>query len=419
MNRFQHSNGNGTGNGAGTPMRLVIVYFGPFDVNSAIQAFRLANDLIELGWRVTFAAVGDPGSIRNVGDPRFECVTHHDLAGVVERSRQGDETTLVYAWTPRENVRRATVGLAGSLGVPYVVHLEDNEPYLYEAATGRSVEEAMRRPDAAVTPMPLIDPRRWAGFIRDAAALTMIVDELDHFNFGGRPTHLFRPAIDPDRFRPDLTPPVSRAALGIDDDEFVIVYHGTVHFANHHEMLSLYLAIKLLQRRGRRVRLVRIGHTDLGGVDPRAFGALRDGVVELGPIGWRDIPGYLALADGFVQPGEPDAFNTYRLPSKLPEFLAMGRPVVLPACNIGLELTDGENALLLEWGDGLEIAARVEQLIDDPLLRERLGAAARAFALEQPTGNQSSLGVARFFNRVAGMARPVVAAPTATQQRVS
>ena len=393
-------------NGAALPMRLLIVYFGPFDVNSAIQAFRLGNDLTEMGWKVTFAAVGDPASIRQVGDPRFECVTHHDLAGIAGQGHNGNLPTLVYAWTPRENVRRSTVGLASRLGVPYVVHLEDNEPYLYEAAVGVPVEAAGRLPVSqlnGLAPATMIHPGHWEGFIREAAGVTMIVDELDEFNFGSRPRHLFRPAIDTERFRPDLTPPVLRTALGIDDDEFVIVYHGTVHYANHHEMLSLYLAIKLLQRRGRRVRLVRIGHTDLGGVDPRAFGALRDGVVELGPIGWRDIPDYLALADAFVQPGAPDAFNSYRLPSKLPEFLAMGRPVVLPACNIGAQLSDGENALLLSRGDGIEIAARIEQLLDDAELRERLAAGARSFALTQPRGNASSVGLARFLNRIAGV----------------
>ena len=166
-------------------------------------------------------------------------------------------------------------------------------------------------------------------------------------------------------------------------------------------MLSLYLAVKLLQRRGRRVRLVRLGETELGGVDARSFGALRDGVVELGSVEWREIPGYLALADAFVQPGAADEFNRYRLPSKLPEFLAMGRPVVLPDCNIGHDLTDGENALLLERGDGREIATRIEALIDDPELAARLGEGARRFALENLSWEDNSMGLARFLSRVA------------------
>jgi hypothetical protein len=148
-----------------------------------------------------------------------------------------------------------------------------------------------------------------------------------------------RPGIDAERFRPDLVPPVSRAELGLGEDDFVLVYHGTIHFANQHEMMSLYLGVKLLQRRGHKVRLVRLGHTEFGGPDPASSRALGDGVVELGPVVWRDIPAYLGLADAYVQPGPPDVFNRYRLPSKLPEFLAMGRPVILPHCNIGDDLT--------------------------------------------------------------------------------
>src|SRR5262249_25652325 len=195
-------------------------------------------------------------------------------------------------------------------------------------------------------------------------------------NLAGRPHHVARPGTDLERFRPDLEPP-PRERFGLREDDFVLVYHGTIHYANQHEMLSLYLAVKLLQRRGHPVRLVRLGPSEFGGVAPRAFRALSDGVIELGPVPWREIPNYLALADAFVQPGPPDDFNRYRLPSKLPEFLAMGRPVVLPHCNIGNDLVDGENALLLEEGTALEIADRVERLIDDPGLRRRLGAPVR------------------------------------------
>ena len=161
------------------------------------------------------------------------------------------------------------------------------------------------------------------------------------------------------------------------------------------------------------MRLLRLGETELGGVDPRAFGALREGVVELGSVGWREIPGYLALADAFVQPGAADDFNRYRLPSKLPEFLAMGRPVVLPDCNIGHDLEHERNALLLERGDGLEIADRVERLLDDPELRGRLAEGARRFALEQLNWEHNSIALGHFLNRVAGVAGAEPARSTA------
>ena len=48
------------------------------------------------------------------------------------------------------------------------------------------------------------------------------------------------------------------------------------------------------------------------------------------------LPALLRLADVLVQPGESNRFNTHRLPSKLPEFLASGRPVIMPRANLGL-----------------------------------------------------------------------------------
>lgn len=386
------------------PMRVVFVYFGPFNVNSAIQAFHFGNDLTDLGWTVTLAGVGDPELIRKVGEPRFECITHRDLPQTIEDARRGGEPTIVCAWTPRENVRVATEAITGRLGVPYVVHLEDNEEFLLEAAVGRSVTELGRlslAEQARRLSPTLIHPTHYQDFLAAAGGVTMITEELNEFNRAGRPHHIARPGIDAERFRADLEPAMSRQSLGLAEDDFVIVYHGTVHYANQHEMLSLYLAVKLLQRRGRPVRLIRLGETDLGGVDPVSFGALREGVVELGAVEWREIPRFLALADAFVQPGAPDDFNRYRLPSKLPEFLAMGRPVLLPDCNIGHDLTDGENALLLQRGDAREITTRLEQVIDDPELARRLGEQARRFALENLNWRENSLGLARFLAGVA------------------
>jgi glycosyltransferase involved in cell wall biosynthesis len=397
------------------PARIAFIYFGPFTVNSAIQAFHFGNELTDLGWDVTLAGVGNPATIRKVGDARFTTITHHDLPELTERWRRDPKPGIVFAWTPRENVRRATESMVRPLGLPYVVHLEDNEEYLLSTKVGMTMAE-MRRLTMAeqdqLAPTDQIHPTHSQTFMAAADGVTVITEELDEFNRARRPHHVARPGIDAERFCPDLEPARTREALGIGPDEFVIVYHGTVHFANQHEMLSLYLAIKLLRRAGRPVRLVRLGETELGGVDPLAFGAMRDGVIELGAVEWRDIPAYLALADAFVQPGATNDFNRYRLPSKLPEFLAMGRPVVLPNCNIGHDLADGQDALLLDDGTALEIVAKLEELLDDRDLRERLAAGARRFALEQLSWKDNSVSLARFLRRLideraaAGAPRP-------------
>jgi glycosyltransferase involved in cell wall biosynthesis len=384
-------------------MRVVFVMYGPLDVNSAIQAFHFGNELTEQGWEVTLAGVGDPQRIEAVGHPLFECVSHETLA---ERARAGTiprEGTIVTGWTPREPVRRLVTSLVSQLRVPYAIHLEDNEHYLVETITGMSMEELQRLPlktQDRLAPPHLIHPSHHLEFLRGAAGLTVITEELNDFNAGHRPHHVARPGIDAERFNPERPTRKTREQLGLRPEEFVLVYHGTIHYANQHEMMSLYVAVQLLRRRGHPVRLVRLGHSEFGGVDPRAFRAVSDGVLELGQIDWREVPDYLALADAFVQPGACDDFNRYRLPSKLPEFLAMGRPVIVPHCNIGHDLTHGENALLLEQGNAVEIMAQVEDLIADRELAERLGRGARKFALEELSWSANAAALGDFYREM-------------------
>lgn len=390
-------------------MRVLFVYFGPFDVNSGIQAYHFGNELIDLGWEVTVAGRGDPARAKSVGEPRFECISHEEIEAKLRQMRQSPAETIVVGWTPRERVRLMTMDAARQLGVPYVIHLEDNEELLIESATGRSLTELQRLPlrqQDSLVPIDLIHPTHHREFLDGAAGVTVITEALDEFNKARRPHRVVRPGIDLERFRPDLEPK-PRAELGLAPEDFVLVYHGTIHYANQHEMLSLYLAVKLLQRRGHRVRLVRLGHSEFGGPDPRAFRALGDGVIELGPIPWREIPAYLAVADAYVQPGPPDDFNRYRLPSKLPEFLAMGRPVILPHCNIGNDLVHGEDALLLEQGNAMEIVAHIERLLADRELAGRLGAGARRFAAEQLSWQANAAGLADFLRECSAAARLV------------
>jgi glycosyltransferase involved in cell wall biosynthesis len=105
----------------------------------------------------------------------------------------------------------------------------------------------------------------------------------------------------------------------------------------------------------------------------------------------------MALADIFVQPGVPDAFNDYRFPSKLPEFFALGRPVVLPRTNLGTALRHGVDAYVLDRADAAGIAGAVRALREDPALAERLARGATAYAAANFSWRRSAAALASFY----------------------
>ena len=111
----------------------------------------------------------------------------------------------------------------------------------------------------------------------------------------------------------------------------------------------------------------------------------------------------LRLADVLVQPGAPDPFNRYRLPSKLPEFLAMARPVILPRANIGLDLVHGVEAITMTRGDATEIIACLRPLLADEDKAREMGHAGRAFAMRRFSWRRSAEALAAFY---ASLRRP-------------
>lgn len=94
-------------------------------------------------------------------------------------------------------------------------------------------------------------------------------------------------------------------------------------------------------------------------------------------VGWQtqeDLPQFLRAADILVMP----TIAQEALGRTAVEAMAAGRPVVASRLG-GLPFTvvDGATGLLCEPGDPADLARKLERLLDDPLLRERLGTAGR------------------------------------------
>jgi glycosyltransferase involved in cell wall biosynthesis len=114
----------------------------------------------------------------------------------------------------------------------------------------------------------------------------------------------------------------------------------------------------------------------------------------------------MRLANYFVQPGIPGPFNDFRFPSKLPEFFAIGRPVILPRSNLGTALKHGEDAFVLPEATAGAIAAAVLTLHRDPELTARLSAGALAFASRCFSWERNAEQLLQFYRAHTHLAAP-------------
>jgi len=251
-------------------------------------------------------------------------------------------------------------------------------------------------------PDDLSHPHRSQQFLARADGVTVIVDRLREFVPSHRRVHTIWPAADARFFYPRPRPDEFRRQLGVPPGAIVLFYHGNVHASNAAEVRELYGAVVQLNRDGMPVALIRTGldRVDfLGALAPEA----RRHVLRLDQIAHQHhLPPLMALADVFVQPGVPDPFNDYRFPSKLPEFFALGRPVVLPRTNLGLVTRHGIDAYVLDRADAGGIAAAVQELRRDPPLSERLSRGAAEFAAAHFSWRRSAEALEGFYTSVIG-----------------
>ncbi len=382
---------------------ILFILPGSFASNSALHVAALAEDLAAFGHACLVAVAHDPETIAHLDRRSLRGLTHDEAEGGV-RFANGCGPDVIHAWTTRENVRQLSEKLRARHSAKVVVHLEDNELQILALSLGRPLAELERLPAGELdrlVPPDLSHPARSRGFLAAADGVTVVLDKLRELVPAGKPCATIRPAADERCFYPRPIPTRFRAALQLAPGTTVLFYHGNVHAANAAEMRELYTAVLALNRTGTPVTLIRTGLDQVDFLGPLA-GEVAPHVLALGQIlHHRHLAPLMSLADIFVQPGAPDAFNDYRFPSKLPEFFAVGRPVVMPRTNLGTTLRHGIDAYVLDRADAAGIAGAVRELRADPALAERLTQGALAYAGVHFSWRRSAEALANFYRTLA------------------
>lgn len=380
-------------------MNILFALYHDFTSNSAGHVRSLANELTQLGHECAVAVPNNKASINNLGPVQFRPIEFSEALQQGFSFSDGRGPDLIHAWTPRELVRKFCGAMRKVHNCHFFVHMEDNEWHLVSCALGQPFEQLARLDPEQLDeqfPDTLAHPHRALDFLAKADGVTVIIDSLRDLLPPVKATLELWPSADEQLFTPRPRQPNDRRALGIPKNSTAVIYTGNVHAANAHEVRSLYLAIAILNREGHPATLVRAGRDYYPFLGPdETWG--RQHSIELGLVPHTEVSALLSLADVLVQPGRADKFNDYRFPSKLPEFLSAGRPVILPATNIARHMQHRKHGFILYNSGAIAIADAIKEIMSDGELYERLSTGALEFFKERLSWSISAKKLNEFY----------------------
>jgi glycosyltransferase involved in cell wall biosynthesis len=198
-------------------------------------------------------------------------------------------------------------------------------------------------------------------------------------------------AVDPERYTPDIDGSAVRRRFDL-EGKTVLGFISTFQPWHGAEALARAFAILMRDRPEyrERIRLLMVG---AGPAEAAAKQIISEAGLDpfvqfAGLVAQADGPQYLAACDILVSPHVPNPDGTpfFGSPTKLFEYMAMGRGIVASDLDqIGEVLRHGDTAWLVPPDDPDALARGLTQLIDDPALGAALGDAARREALAHHT----------------------------------
>lgn len=180
--------------------------------------------------------------------------------------------------------------------------------------------------------------------------------------------------VDPSRFRP-RDAHGARQELGIDPDDLVLLYVGTLD--RTHSLEPLVAALADLDPG---IRLHLVGDGPLRDTLLARASGLEGRVVHHGRVAHAEVPRFIAAADLCLAPYDLGAFPDRQMAYstlKIPEYMASGRPVAsMPSGQIQRWITHGRTGFLLE--NRREDWVRLLRSLPSREMLREMGAAAHA-----------------------------------------
>lgn len=195
-------------------------------------------------------------------------------------------------------------------------------------------------------------------------------------------------AVDTNFFYPGRGRDSARAELGMQPADVLIGFVGSFSLWHGIDPLQQAIARLLNTQLPCRMRFVLIGDGLLQGEMRTALATYERTreVIFTGPLQPEKVAEYLDASDILVSPHipMPDGSRFFGSPTKLFEYMAMGKAIVASRLDqLGEVLEHERTALLVTPGNPEELEQAILRLALDSVKREMLGAAARQAAVER------------------------------------
>jgi len=251
------------------------------------------------------------------------------------------------------------------------VVLEVNELAGFTRARGLIMERLARRIDAWV-------------FSRANHVLCVsrvLADEVRRRGASSERVHVLPNAIDPNRFRNPSSEHSLRSRLALQGS--IVIGHVGL-FYRWDRLDVLIERAKSIRELHPETKVLLVGDgPEMENLKCTAFRlGMESAVIFSGPVPRDDVPAYIDAMDICVLPDS----NAFGSPIALFEFMAMGKPCVVPDLGPMRDVVDDNiTGVMFPHGDFAALQKALVRVIEDPALRTQLGTRARDTVLHRHT----------------------------------
>jgi glycosyltransferase involved in cell wall biosynthesis len=193
--------------------------------------------------------------------------------------------------------------------------------------------------------------------------------------------HVLPNAIDPHRFRSPSREHALRSRLGVENS--IVIGHVGL-FCRWDRLDALIEVVKSLRDRHPEIKALLVGDgPEMENLRQTAFrlGMERE-VIFSGPVPRDDVPAYIGAMDICVLPDS----NAFGSPIALFEFMAMGKPCVVPDLGPMRDVIEnGSTGIMFPHGDQQALRTALLRLVEDSALRSQVGARAKQIVFKRHT----------------------------------